>query len=379
MKFIAIACAVSLAITTGADVGAKEVTIVPQWTVKVVDQSGAPVTGLTVAQKWNFFGLSPKRGGNDSRKTDVQGLVVFPEQSFSVSGGAYLAGRGMSALNVHASFGPTGTVGISPAGYKEVSAYASTDGKVYDRPGATTLKDKHGFTTVLRVLPLDVFDFMDKQDWATVKRMLATDASIAKVRDRGEMTPLIYLSASKSSDQKTELITLMLAAGADINARSRDGTTALHIAAKRCDVPFMEFLLSKGADPKLKLHDSLYDTTNGFTPLHFVLWAYGSLMENPATAQKTAGIKCLLAKGADINAKDSKGVTPLHLAAGWGDPEIVAVLLAAGADPQAENRRGQTPLESINRMNDTPPARKIRELLVEAEAKKADATHPPTR
>ncbi|MEZ0218154.1 MAG: ankyrin repeat domain-containing protein [Rariglobus sp.] len=368
MKFIAIACAVSLAIIMGEDVEAKEVTIVPQWTVKVVDQSGAPVTGLAVAQNWNFFGLWPKRGGNDSRKTDAHGLVVFPEQSFSVSGGAYLAGRGMSALNVHASFGPTGTVGISPAGYKQVSAYSSTDGKVYDRPGATTLKDKHGFTTKLRVLPLDVFDLIDNRDWAAVKRMLATDVSIATARDRGETTPLIYLSASKSSDQKTELITLMLAAGADINARSGDGTTALHNAAEHCDVPAMELLLSKGADPKLKLHDSVYYATNGFTPLHFVIEASG--------AQKTAGIKCLLSKGADINAKDSKGATPLHLAALWGGPEIVTALLALGADPQAKDLRGQTPLASIKSLEGTPSVQKIRKLLGAAEAQKADAPRP---
>ena len=53
---------------------------------------------------------------------------------------------------------------------------------------------------------------------------------------------------------------------------------------------------------------------------------------------------CLTA-GADVNARDEAGHTPLHGAAGIsGDPAVVEVLLEAGADPNAQTEDGSTPL-----------------------------------
>ena len=53
----------------------------------------------------------------------------------------------------------------------------------------------------------------------------------------------------------------------------------------------------------------------------------------------------LLAAGADPNALDNEGYTPLHHAAAHGESRrVVARLLAAGADPLAESNNGRTPL-----------------------------------
>ena len=81
----------------------------------------------------------------------------------------------------------------------------------------------------------------------------------------------------------------LLAGGAEINARDRDGGTPLHKAA-------------------------------GFNG-------------NPAV------LEALLAAGADINARDEKGLTPLHEAA-WGveNPAVMEALVAAGADLDARTR-----------------------------------------
>ena len=58
-------------------------------------------------------------------------------------------------------------------------------------------------------------------------------------------------------------------------------------------------------------------------------------------------LKYLISKGADVNAKDNKGTTLLHVAANC-DVRSVAFLeylLNAGADVHAKNNKGETPLD----------------------------------
>ncbi len=53
-----------------------------------------------------------------------------------------------------------------------------------------------------------------------------------------------------------------------------------------------------------------------------------------------------LHNGGDLNAVDRWGRTALHLAAEWGFAEGVAILLDAGANPDALDEEGLTPLET---------------------------------
>ena len=71
---------------------------------------------------------------------------------------------------------------------------------------------------------------------------------------------------------------------------------------------------------------------NGVTPLHWT---------------KTEEIaELLIAKGADVNAKDDwSGSTPLHRAATFGYKEIAELLIAKGADVNARTGSGETPLD----------------------------------
>ena len=58
----------------------------------------------------------------------------------------------------------------------------------------------------------------------------------------------------------------------------------------------------------------------------------------------------LITKGADVNAKEDNGFTPLHLAALGGRKEVVELLIAKGADVNAkDNDVGFTPLDMANK------------------------------
>jgi carboxypeptidase D len=65
-----------------------------------------------------------------------------------------------------------------------------------------------------------------------------------------------------------------------------------------------------------------------------------------------------LAQGAEMDARDQEGMTPLLLAAQRGHPEMVRLLLAAGADVGARDRQGRTALHYAAMSGD-------REVLVE--------------
>ena len=62
-------------------------------------------------------------------------------------------------------------------------------------------------------------------------------------------------------------------------------------------------------------------------------------------------VKQQLAAGADVNAKDGIGWTPLHSAAGRGRKEVNELLITNGADVNAKDAAGNTPLDlSISKL-----------------------------
>ena len=126
--------------------------------------------------------------------------------------------------------------------------------------------------------------------------------------------------ALAANSNSATVVTALLAAGADPNAKTTTRETPLHEAAKRVSpkaVAIVTTLLAAGADPNAK-------DERGRTPLH-----KAALSSRP---KAVAIVAALLHAGADVNAKDERGRTPLQWAARSGSPATVAALLDAGAD-----------------------------------------------
>ena len=56
-------------------------------------------------------------------------------------------------------------------------------------------------------------------------------------------------------------------------------------------------------------------------------------------------MKFLISQGADVNAKDKNGDTPLHKTSIWSRLEAMEILISEGADVNEKNSRGITPLD----------------------------------
>jgi ankyrin repeat protein len=172
---------------------------------------------------------------------------------------------------------------------------------------------------------------MDSQQWtalhvasyagstSAVERLLQIStvrAAVCAATSTG-YTPL-HLACGQG---RREVVPLLLAAGADVNAQTRDaGFTPLHSAVKAQSKSVVAALLAAGANPGTPSAD-------GDTVLH-VAAAVGNL------AVMRLLLKAVVAcEGTSIIDVAASGMTALHRAVEKGHTRCLKVLLAAGADP----------------------------------------------
>jgi ankyrin repeat protein len=72
----------------------------------------------------------------------------------------------------------------------------------------------------------------------------------------------------------------------------------------------------------------------------------GQVLLQATEAGDVGQMEALLAQGAEVNARNAHGWTPLHVAAAGGDPAVVALLLKHGAHVHAQSHIGATPLDN---------------------------------
>jgi uncharacterized protein len=121
------------------------------------------------------------------------------------------------------------------------------------------------------------------------------------------------------------------------------GTTPLLRAAKAGDAAVVKLLLDKGANAKAT-------TRNGVNAIMMAA-NVGTREEDMTGRGKTEKdaietITLVLAAGGDINGADNNGRAALHGAALWGLTDVVRVLHQKGANINAPDKRGYTPLDA---------------------------------
>lgn len=159
-----------------------------------------------------------------------------------------------------------------------------------------------------------------------------------------KMTPLLVAALHGATD----CIKLLINKGATLLSKDTRGHGALHFAAMAADVDGMRFLLN---------HNESADQKNHFgrTALFCLM---GALTEENVD-KIIEGVELLVKKGADINAQDNSGNTPLKAFAFYAQrkglrcpgnafKKMFYALMALGADVNAQDMNGETILHRVN-------------------------------
>ena len=176
-----------------------------------------------------------------------------------------------------------------------------------------------------------------------VEMLLSLKAHVDAVNASG-MTPL-HCAAMQAD---TDIARVLLDGGATTEAQDTKGWTPLHQAVMKGHCQMVELLLDRGARVAARDFEDN-------TPLHYAAKAGSERM-----------VDLLASAGAQVNDRNRQDRTPLHSAiigadhsaAGHVDPQqrlhretttqTIKLLLALGADPNAVDARGETPLDLLS-------------------------------
>lgn len=186
-------------------------------------------------------------------------------------------------------------------------------------------------------------------------------------------TPLMHAAWNLQDDDSQlnlacQVFEILASSGVDLDVRDRSGYTALGLAMVAQNAPLVVRLLSRGASAKegypQGLGESMLETAATHLPhllpllitagadvrdtddegLGVFHWlAKYAVLSKLAPAKIIRLLEWLMRHGAQVDARDNRGNTPLH---GMDDSQVLMAqwLLRRGADCNARNRAGLTPL-----------------------------------
>jgi ankyrin repeat protein len=341
--------------------------------------SGGITMLMTAARTGNpeIVRLLIEHGADVNAKGDVYGetaLVWAAEENHAeaaqvlIAHGAEVNGRSNSPERSKDRFGLEGVLTILPHGGWTPLMYAARQGSLetartlVDAKADLNLTDPDGSTALLLAIINSHYDTAAVLTEKGADPNIADASGMAALYAAVDMNTLgeVYGHPARPATSKMtalDLMKVLLAHGANPNARLKtpttqrahtpgeptlhEGSTPLMRAAKNGDAPALRLLLEHNADPNAS-------AKNGTTALMFAAglgFGTGTFANDYATeGDLLESVKVLVAAGAEVNAANEAGETPLHFGAHASD-DIVKFLAAHGAKLDVKDKQGRTPVE----------------------------------
>jgi cytohesin len=199
-------------------------------------------------------------------------------------------------------------------------------------------------------------------DGDRVQTLLGETADLSLPDEEGNT--LLHVAAARGHDS---VATLLVEKGVAIDSRNEKGETPLHLAAGMGDYETVRLLVEHGADVTVA-------GNAGWTPLHQAAELRNLEM---AQMQKAFGLEStynwkrdneqvaefLIEHGADVNAQNKFGDTPLHRTTPWNNLPVTMILVQHGADLNIKNKDGLTPLAEAKRKRARDVAKYLKKQL----------------
>jgi serine/threonine-protein phosphatase 6 regulatory ankyrin repeat subunit B len=196
-----------------------------------------------------------------------------------------------------------------------------------DAKANVNVADAEGYTPLLYTIG-HVTD-SPRENIDIIKQLLAANANPDASLIRGGQTALLKAIGSKENVEY-DIVTLLIAAKANINVADESGKTPLWAAMANNHFRTAALLIDSGANVNA--------LGEGCTPLLL------TINSSASSLLKNEMVKKLLAAKADVNIPNEVGTTPLLLAVAIEDFVLVKTLLDAKADVNASAKNGDTPL-----------------------------------
>ncbi len=216
------------------------------------------------------------------------------------------------------------------------------------------------------------------RDARKVRLLLARGAKV-NVASLSSSTPLIVAASTSGA---SESIRQLLDHGADVKPADRNGLTALLTATLLNESVSAKMILEAGGDPRAnggvlgtplmaaaingnaeltRLYlerkadiNAVSADSDGIVKNGQVQFGRVTALHMAAAGQSPEVVKLLLDRGATVDPRDIRGMTPLMFAVSTDHPvpEIIKLLRARGADPLAKSTIGETTLDWARKFND---------------------------